>query len=108
MRPEAEDRQAGSWLPPAPQAPGRPHHQSDPDLEGDAGSHVTPDTDRRHRAATREPRHARSRNPRWIVDRSSADPKAKRGLGLLEILLLALVALGVAITIAMAVIDPAA
>jgi hypothetical protein len=42
------------------------------------------------------------------VDRSRAERKAKRRLGPLELLLLALIALGVGITIAMAVIDPAA
>ena len=42
------------------------------------------------------------------VDRSPEDRKAERRLGRLEFLLLALIALGVGITIAMAVIDPGA
>jgi hypothetical protein len=51
---------------------------------------------------------ARSDTRRWRVRRSPAHRKAEHRLGWLEVLLLALIALGVAITGAMAVIDPAA
>jgi hypothetical protein len=40
------------------------------------------------------------------LDRSQEDRKARRRLGRLEVLLLALIALGVGITTVMAVIDP--
>jgi hypothetical protein len=69
-----------------------PHHaqgnspgESDPLRKGDGTSHVTRAT-----------------------DRPPAQSKAESRPGRLEFLLLALVAVGVAITIAMAVIDPAA
>jgi hypothetical protein len=58
--------------------------ESDPRLEADDTSHVTPE-----------------------IDRSPPESKTESRLGRLDFLLLALVAVGVAITIAMAVVDPA-
>jgi hypothetical protein len=108
MESEPEDRPAHSCLPPARQAQGRPPDRSVPPLNDDGAPHVTPAMDRRDRAAIDGHRRARSRYRRWHVGPSPADRNAQRRLGLLEVLLLALIALGVAITIAMAVIDPAA
>jgi hypothetical protein len=53
-----------------------------------------------------EHRRIASRRPPRRLRRSSADQKASRNLGTLEYLLLALVLLGVAITIAMFIVDP--
>ncbi|MGH2867424.1 MAG: hypothetical protein ACRDNK_07635 [Solirubrobacteraceae bacterium] len=53
-----------------------------------------------------EVRQGRHQDRRWPRRHSSADPTAGRRLGLLEYTLLALIALGIAITIAMAIINP--
>jgi hypothetical protein len=53
-------------------------------------------------------RSTRSGNPRRRLARFFADRKAERRLGPLEYVLLALIGLGIGITIAMAVIDPPA
>jgi starvation-inducible DNA-binding protein len=69
--------------PDACQAHGRPPDQTDPPIKGHGTSHFTA-----------------------AIDRSPEDSKAERRLGGLDLLLLALIALGVGITIAMAIIDP--
>ena len=85
MGPEAEDRPVHSYLPPPRHAEGTSPGESDPLLKGEGTSHVTP-----------------------AIHPSPAESEAESRLGRLEFLLLALVAVGVAITIAMAVVDPAA
>ncbi|HKO26565.1 MAG TPA: hypothetical protein VJU80_03840 [Solirubrobacteraceae bacterium] len=73
-----------SYVSPPRHAQGSSPGESDPALKGDDTSHVTPP-----------------------IDRSPAESKAASRPGRLEFLLLALVAVGVAITIAMALVDPA-
>lgn len=73
-----------SCLSPRRHAQGTSPSESDPVLKGDGTSHVT--------------------SP---IDRSQAQSKAANRPGRLEFLLLALVAVGVAITIVMALVDPA-
>ena len=53
-----------------------------------------------------EHRSTRFTNSRRRLARVFTDPKAERRLGALEYVLLALICLGVGITLAMAVIDP--
>ncbi len=60
-------------------------------------------TDRGHKAEVEE--HARRRGREWRLGRSSVE-RTRRRLGPLEYTLLALIALGIAITIVMAIIDP--
>ena len=62
--------------------------------------------DRRDRAAMADHRRKPSRMAPSRPRRFSADRKARRRLGSLEYLLLTLIALGVAITIAMFILDP--
>jgi hypothetical protein len=53
-------------------------------------------------------RSTRSRNAQRRLARFFTDRSAERRFGALEYLLLALIGLGIAVTIAMAVIDPSA
>jgi hypothetical protein len=102
MRPEPENRPVHSCLPAAGQAYGRPPDRSDRPMKAHVTSHFTAAIARRGRATMDEHRRAHR------VERSPEDRKGERRLGRLEFLLLALIALGVGITIAMAVFDPGA
>lgn len=62
-------------------------------------------TDSRHKAEVEE--HARRRGRAWGRRRSSAE-RTRRRLGPLEYTLLALIAFGIGITIAMAILNPSA
>jgi hypothetical protein len=102
MRSESEERPLNSSVRPRPQGqadtPGPTDRSPERDTAPERDTTPERDTapiDRRDRAATP-----------WHLGRSSADRKARPRLGSLEYLLLALTALGVAITIAMFIVDP--
>jgi hypothetical protein len=80
--------------------------QRDRRRRADAGTAVAAATDRKAQRTDEEQRHGWARLRPRRGGRSSAIHTTARRLGSFEYLLLALIVIGVAITIAMAIVDP--
>lgn len=84
----------------------KPPDQTHPAPTGPGTPHGLAATDRRDRAATEERRPTPSPNRRRRLGRSPGDRTVEHRLGPVEYLLVALIVLGVAITIAVFIVNP--
>lgn len=106
MRPEAQERRLHSPSRPAPREQASAPDHADPRPERGCPPQAAAAIGRQGRAAVEERRRTPPLERQWSLRRSSAKWQARRRLGPLEYLLLALIVLGVAITIAMFIVEP--